>query len=532
MFHHRFIRIVVAASLLAITLTGIMSAPQVEAQGQASTMASSAPLGAHSGKVIIPEQGLRASQRLAPTQVNAARQRAGAQDVSGLHPLAQAKGFRVYNVPNPNGPTKPVEQLVRELRGLGIMAEYDYLVKATEFTPNDPMVSSMHHLRITRVMDAWETYLHAQRTQITIGVVDSGVNPHPDLPPIVAEENFREDADTSRDLSGHGTHVAGTVLAQVNNAIGVSGVAGFPSFRLVNARALGANGVGTLLTVAEGSQWAVKTQGARVITLSLGATGVPCGAFQTEVYRELSQDYKALIVASAGNDGNSSNNSPANCAGVVAVSATESDGRIASFSNHEPTNLLAPGVLITSTKKDGGYETRSGTSMSVPTVAGIGAMRMSLNPSATPGQIVQVMRSTSEKPSTNAASQKVVRADLALTASLPPLPPPPPTPCNPRPPIRVAVTSVTPTELTASIQASSNEATTGNYIRTVQIGTPVQNGTVRIQGGQVAPGQSVTVAANTTLVVLSVQRTAGRTHVPLIVTDACGPWNSFVGVGS
>ncbi len=78
----------------------------------------------------------------------------------------------------------------------------------------------------------------------------------------------------------------------------------------------------------------------------------------------------------AGNSSEDANNSsPARVNGtyIVTISAMDSNDNWASFSNYgnPPIDYAAPGVSVTSTWKDGGYNTISGTSMAAPHAAGV-----------------------------------------------------------------------------------------------------------------------------------------------------------------
>jgi hypothetical protein len=75
-------------------------------------------------------------------------------------------------------------------------------------------------------------------------------------------------------------------------------------------------------------------------------------------------------------------------------------------------------------------------------------------------------------------------------------------------------------------------------LHTIQVGTtdrPIGNATV-LAPGSVAPlanGATITPPAGTTTIVLRVRRLAAdqAVLVPLVVTDDCGAWPTFVGGG-
>ena len=148
--------------------------------------------------------------------------------------------------------------------------------------------------------------------------------------------------------SWHGTHVAGIIGAASNNGVGVAGIDW--SARILPVRVLGRDG-GTTSDIVDGIAWAAgltvpgvpaNTTPARVINLSLGGSGECSAPFQDVVNRV--RAVGAMVVAAAGNDGSTSVSQPANCNGVIAVTANARDGDNASYANvGAQVTVSAPG---------------------------------------------------------------------------------------------------------------------------------------------------------------------------------------------
>jgi subtilisin family serine protease len=174
------------------------------------------------------------------------------------------------------------------------------------------------------------------------------------------------------DDNDHGTHVAGTIGALADNGAGIAGVA-FNS-PLVICKALGGDGGGDTSDVASCIEWA-HSRGAKVISMSLG--GPASRTLQAAVKDAWDGGGRSgsVLVAAAGNDGDSTVEYPAGYDQVVAVAAVDDGGSHASFSNaNDDVEVAAPGVNVLSTKRGGGYVRFSGTSMATPHAAGAAAL--------------------------------------------------------------------------------------------------------------------------------------------------------------
>ena len=205
-------------------------------------------------------------------------------------------------------------------------------------------------------------------------IIDSGVDlEHKDLNVDVTYgfSAFSKGKDASfDDNNGHGSHVAGTIAA-INNNTGVVGVAAGAT--VVPVKVLNLQGSGSYSGVIAGVDW-VASHGTAgdVANMSLG--GPVSTDLDAAVVAAAASGVK--FVLAAGNEADDANNhSPARANGVniYTISAMDKNDSFASFSNYgnPPVDYCAPGVSITSTYKDGGYATLSGTSMAAPHVAGL-----------------------------------------------------------------------------------------------------------------------------------------------------------------
>ena len=120
---------------------------------------------------------------------------------------------------------------------------------------------------------------------------------------------------------------------------------------------------------------------------------------------------------------------------------------------------------------------------------------------------------------------------LAPTAT--PIPAQPVT-CTPRPAFGVRSRTTAPGVLEVTVTAGTATGSTRNTLAAIRLGSVV-NGTVDINGhGRVSSNTTVRMASDVQQATFVVRRaTAGAaTTVPLVLTDACGEWRTFVGAGA
>ena len=266
--------------------------------------------------------------------------------------------------------------------------------------PNDSLYSLQWHYPAINLPAAWDVVTGPNC--VIVAVIDTGIRPHPDLMWVAGFDFFLNDADPtdpgcSADLNdfSHGMHIAGTIAALTNNAIGVAGVnwGGSTGTQIMPLRVLGESGgtcgVGTASMVADALVYATDN-GAKVVNMSFS------GPASTTLENGVNYAYSrgVTLVAAAGNTDPVTGTAvtyPAAYPNVIAVGATDCNNARASYSNFGPElDLMAPGgdfvscsgdpapeeILSTSWSPNGdnGYYFGSGTSFSTPHVSGLAVL--------------------------------------------------------------------------------------------------------------------------------------------------------------
>jgi thermitase len=249
-------------------------------------------------------------------------------------------------------------------------------IRQMHATPNDGRFGELWGLDQSSDSDidapqAWDVTTGS--SNVIVAVVDSGVAyNHSDLAPnmwmnddppdgLDNDSNgrfddsvgwdFVENDNTPLDDHGHGTHVAGTIGAQGNNSLGVTGVNWDVS--IMALRAGDASGL-TSEAIAEAFGYAC-ANGADIVN----------GSFGADTMSTLERDAvlacpNTLFVFAAGNEQKDLDGSGAgadafpcelDAPNVICVAATDRNDQLASFSNHgtSAVDLAAPGVDILST---------------------------------------------------------------------------------------------------------------------------------------------------------------------------------------
>lgn len=212
------------------------------------------------------------------------------------------------------------------------------------------------------------------------------------------------DNDISDDM-GHGTHVAGTIAATVNNSVGIAGVC-------ANARIIGVRIFPNpfFSVSAQGIYYAVD-RGARVINMSWG------GSFRSRAIEDALQyahDHGVTLVCSMGNSGRDEVFYPSGYPMTIGVGSSTATDHLSSFSTfNDFVDIVAPGQDILSLRAAGtdlyadvgepevhiideNYLIASGTSMSSPHAAGAAAVLLSLAPGLSNERVREILRSSAD----------------------------------------------------------------------------------------------------------------------------------------
>jgi len=182
----------------------------------------------------------------------------------------------------------------------------------------------------------------------TVCIIDSGFSSaHEDLAGVsVSGTNNSGTGNWFQDSCGHGTHVAGTVVAG-HNSLGVVGVtpgaAQIHVVKVFDGTSCGWAYSSTLVNAAN----ACANAGANIISMSLGGTF--SSTTESNAFANLNNN-GILSIAAAGNAGNTRTSYPAGYASVISVAAVDQNNAAASFSQrNSDVELAAPGVGVLST---------------------------------------------------------------------------------------------------------------------------------------------------------------------------------------
>jgi subtilisin family serine protease len=311
------------------------------------------------------------------------------------------------------------------------------------FTPTDPLFAKQYYVTQDHAFDGFGPELPTAGP-VRVAIVDSGLDgTHPEFPRarIVATRSF-VGGSALTDEQGHGTFVAGEIAAAVNNGEGIAGIAS--TAQLIIAKIARGNEPIAVADEAAAIRWAAD-RGAQVINLSIGGLRDPLNrrrdTFSPAEARAVDYAYRrgAVLVAAIGNGDEAPTTPwpygsyPAALPHVIGVSALSPNGNVPLFSNRDLiyNDLAAPGIDILSTLPrvltsprptcvNQGYSDcgpdefrhASGTSFAAPQVTAAAAVLLSLRPTLTADQVMNVLeRSVTDVNAANGCKQCALQRD-------------------------------------------------------------------------------------------------------------------------
>ena len=264
---------------------------------------------------------------------------------------------------------------------------------------------------------------------ITIGIIDTGVDyTHADLGgclgtgcKVTGGYDFVNHDNDPMDDHFHGTHVASTAAGDGTVYKGVAPKASIYAYKVISE--IGSGSSSDVLLAIEASvdpnQDGDPADRLDVISMSIGGDGTPDDPISNAA--NVASDNGVVVVAAAGNGGNSYNSipSPGLAVKAITVAATSKQDLIANFSSRGPfiwqgmsimkPDVSAPGVAICAARLPGALSENlcdqsdqlharlNGTSMATPHVSGLVALVRQANPNLNPDQVKMVIKSTTEE---------------------------------------------------------------------------------------------------------------------------------------
>lgn len=316
---------------------------------------------------------------------------------------AEASMIDMLNLPNVNDVYPEPEAEYFLFTPNDYNTYYDWPIGTNQGQPNS-------HLELIRARKAWD--ITQGNPSIELGVADESFDrTHGDL----TNNILSYQGSFNNDPAAHGAVVLGGMVADTNNGVGVSSVAG-----LNNKVHFKSGGLSAFMDLIN------TYPQIRVVNASWGS----CTYNQNtaDAYESIRKEFNVLVVASAGNGA-----SPTTCANtdedyyypasydyVLSVSSVGHlvpvevdhpnfndlewrdvhkkvwEGYTNTHQHNDKVDIVAPGYAVITTKNNNLYGYSWGTSISSPIVAGAAALIWSIKPSLTADQVENILKTTAD----------------------------------------------------------------------------------------------------------------------------------------
>lgn len=296
-----------------------------------------------------------------------------------------------------------------------------YAEPVVQSIPSDPSYKKQYFHKNMGNELAWD---HATGAGVTVAVIDTGCqSSHLEFSGKISSNSARFNSSGTRtytdanrtDPDGHGTHVSGIIAAKRNNGYGGCGVAPDATLLICQMDGLSNDdGLSDYALIAAMNYVAGRSE-VKVVNMSLGSH-YSWGYSLAEKTAVQNLAVNKLVVVAAGNENYGRAGFPAAFEEVLAVSATTSSNKKASYSNYGPeVDIAAPGSGIYSTMNGSSFAVLDGTSMASPAVAGAAAVIMSKF-SCTPAEARKyLISSAKDLKNANYYGAGLVQTGLAVT---------------------------------------------------------------------------------------------------------------------
>lgn len=271
--------------------------------------------------------------------------------------------------------------------------------------PNDTYYNNQWYLHGTYSINWAEASTIATGENVEIGLVDTGVEcSHPDFDMSHVRHTYDAYGGSiyAAGIYGeHGTECAGIIAAIKNNNLGIAGIC---SKVYVSSYADPLEPRPNI-TQDLASDLYMAVTSSDIVSCSWGGEDLVSSEISEAIdyFAAWGRNNKGTVVVFAtGNDFGDvifpANSNP----NILAVGASDANGRKADFSNYGPeVDVVAPGVNIQTLGFNGnstyGYTTDSGTSMACPQVAAIAALILSINPNLKAIEVNDIIEQTARK---------------------------------------------------------------------------------------------------------------------------------------